>query len=168
MDRDREPGFRSGELARRAGVSADTLRAYERRGLLPPPRRSPGRYRLYPPEALARVQLVQRALAFGFTLPELGRFLAARASGRPPCRDVRQVAEARLRDVDAALADLSELRSTLAALLREWDARLSKGGDADPKGLLETLPAFPNRRAAGTVAARRFTRPASPPKKEER
>jgi DNA-binding transcriptional MerR regulator len=154
--------LRSGGLARRAGVSADTLRAYERRGLLPAPRRTQGGYRLYPPEALERVQLIQRALAFGFTLPELVRFLSARASGRAPCRDVRSVAEARLRDVDAALAELSDLRASLAGLLAEWDARLSRGGDGAPRRFLETLPTFPTRTAAGAVAARRFSRHPKP------
>ena len=160
--------MRSGELARKAGVSADTLRSYERQGLLPRPRRTSAGYRLYPPSALARVQLVQRALAFGFTLPELGRFLSSRASGRPPCRDVRQVAEARLRDVDAAMAELSQLRSTLAAMLQDWDARLAEGGDREPRRFLESLPDPPNRRAAGTVAARRFARSPTTRKKEER
>ena len=167
MERDRDPRLRIGELARRSGVSADTLRAYERRGLLPPPRRTSGGYRLYPPEALGRVQLVQRALAFGFRLPELERFLSARASGRAPCREVRAVAEARLRDVEAAMEELSELRATLTALLQDWDARLSEGG-AEARRLLETLPSPPNRNAASAVTARRFSRHPKPRKKEER
>ena len=167
MDRDRTP-LRIGELARRSGVSADTLRAYERRGLLPPPRRTASGYRLYPADAIGRVQLIQRALAFGFTLPEIERFLSARASGRAPCREVRAVAEARLRDVETAMTELSELRATLSALLRDWDVRLAKAGDARPRRFLETLPSPPNRSAAGTVLARRFSRHPSPPKKEER
>jgi DNA-binding transcriptional MerR regulator len=63
--------LRSGELARLTGVSTDTLRVYERRGLLSKPRRSANGYREYPPEAHVRVRLVQRALAIGFTLDEL-------------------------------------------------------------------------------------------------
>ncbi len=94
--------FAPGELARRAGVSADTLRVYERRGLLAAPGRARNGYRLYPPEALERVLLIQRALAFGFTLPELTRFLGARASGAPPaatCGDAAGSAAARDRGV---------------------------------------------------------------------
>ena len=65
--------LRSGELARLAGISADTLRHYERMKVLAAPRRSAGNYRHYPPEALDRVRLIRRALAVGFSLPELAR-----------------------------------------------------------------------------------------------
>ena len=75
--------LRSGEVARRAGVSADTLRHYEQRGLLGKPRRLANGYRAYPPEALDRVLLIQRALAVGFTLDELAELLRARDGGRP-------------------------------------------------------------------------------------
>lgn len=60
-------------LARRLGISPDTLRYYERKGVLPPPPRTANGYRRYPPAAVARVQLIQRALAVGFTLNELAR-----------------------------------------------------------------------------------------------
>ena len=70
--------LRAGELARASGVSTDTLRHYERKGVLPAPRRSPNGYREYPAEALARVLLVRRALAVGFTLDELAQILRAR------------------------------------------------------------------------------------------
>ena len=82
--------LRSGEVARRAGVSADTLRHYEQRGLLRKPRRLANGYRAYPPEALDRVLLIQRALAVGFTLDELAEILRDRDGGRPPCRKGRE------------------------------------------------------------------------------
>jgi DNA-binding transcriptional MerR regulator len=151
-------GLRSGELARRAGISTDTLRVYERRGLLAAPRRGRNGYRLYPPDALERVLLIQRALAFGFTLPELARFLDARASGSAPCRDVRETAGRRLRDIDTAIAELEELKASLAQLVGTWDARLAKGAGPRKHGFLEALPAR-NRRGAAALAARRFTRP---------
>src|SRR5947209_17576098 len=78
--------LRSGELARQAGVSPDTLRHYERRGLLPPPQRSAAGYRLYSNEALGRVRLIRGALSTGFTVNELGAILADRDRGGAPCR----------------------------------------------------------------------------------
>src|SRR2546423_8941552 len=81
--------LRAGELARASGVSTDTLRHYERKGVLPKPRRSPNGYREYAAESLARVLLVRRALAFGFTLDELARVLSARARRRSMPRGAR-------------------------------------------------------------------------------
>ena len=80
--------LRSGELAEVAGVSTDTLRHYERLGILKKPPRTEGGYRVYPPEALDRVRLIRNALASGFTLPELVRILKVRDTGGTPCRQV--------------------------------------------------------------------------------
>jgi DNA-binding transcriptional MerR regulator len=84
--------WRSGALARAAGVSADTLRHYEKMGLLPPPERTPAGYRLYPPDTLARVQLIQSAVRVGFTLAELAEVLKQRRSGGAPCPKVAELA----------------------------------------------------------------------------
>jgi DNA-binding transcriptional MerR regulator len=127
------PGLRSGEIARRAGVSADTLRHYERRGLLGKPQRRANGYRAYPPEALDRVLLIQRALAVGFTLDELSGLLRARDQGRPPCRDVRALAESKLREVDRQLEDLAEFRKDLRGILRDWDVRLASADGKAPR-----------------------------------
>ena len=86
--------LRAGELARRAGVSKDTLRFYERKGLLPRPRRMANNYRAYPPETVDRVLWLRRVLAAGFTLDELARILALRESGGIPCRQVRRLISA--------------------------------------------------------------------------
>jgi len=83
------PGLRSGELARRAGVSKDTLRFYERKGLLEPPRRTSNNYRLFPTEAVERLRWIRHALAMGFTVEELARVAGARSRGQFPCREVR-------------------------------------------------------------------------------
>ena len=130
---------RAGELARAAGVSTDTLRHYERKGVLQRPRRSPNGYREYPPDALARVLLVRRALAFGFTLDELARVLRARERGGAPCREVRALAASKLTDVEARLRELTALRDELRATLTDWDARLSKTDGGGRAGLLESL-----------------------------
>ena len=131
----------SGELARLAGVSTDTLRHYERKGVLPRPTRAANGYRRYPPEALARVRLVRRALAVGFTLAELAAILRARDGGRAPCREVRALAAQKLAQVEARLEELLALRAELRATIKDWDARLKHAASGARAGLLEALAA---------------------------
>jgi hypothetical protein len=83
---------RSGELAKITGVSTDTLRHYERIGVLARPPRTSGGYRQYPVEAADRVRLVRRAMAIGFSLDELARILHMRDHGGAPCRQVHALA----------------------------------------------------------------------------
>jgi DNA-binding transcriptional MerR regulator len=125
-----------GEAAARTGVSADTIRYYERIGLLPAPPRSEGGYRRYSADAIARILFVRGAAKFGFSLKELGGFLQARRQGRPPCRSVRAAAERLLGEMDRQLAELTRARAAMAATLADWDARLAKG---EPALLLQTL-----------------------------
>jgi DNA-binding transcriptional MerR regulator len=131
--------MRSGELAKRAGVSADTLAYYERRGLLPAPKRLPNGYRSYPPEALSRVVLIQRALSVGFTLAELFRILRSRDRGQPPCREVRTLAGRKLAEVEDQLANLERFREALRGLIVDWDARLAGTPPRKAAYLLESL-----------------------------
>ena len=134
-------GYRSGELAAKAGVSADTLRHYERRGLITAVERLPNGYRSYPPEALDRVLLIQRALSVGFSLDELSRLLRARDRGHAPCREVRALAARKLEEVEQQLQSLADFRTALLATLRDWDARLEKQRGEEPARLLDSLVA---------------------------
>ena len=84
--KDTKSTLRSGALASLAGVSTDTLRYYERRGLLPQPPRDANGYRRYPEAALMRVRVVQQALDAGFTVEDLSRVLKQRDAGGAPCR----------------------------------------------------------------------------------
>ena len=131
----------AGVLAKATGVSTDTLRHYERKGVLPRPRRSANGYRQYPPEALRRVLLVRRALAVGFTLDELARVLAVRDRGAAPCKEVRALAAVKLTEVEERLAQLAELRDELRATVKEWDGRLAATPYGGRAGLLESLAA---------------------------
>lgn len=155
-----EAGYRSGELAAKAGVSADTLRHYERRGLVDPPRRLPNGYRSYPPETLSRVLLIQRALDVGFSLDELARLLRARDRGRAPCREVRAMAARKLEEVDRQLDALASFRATLQATLRDWDARLETRRGDEPARLLDALASVPEEqtRTAPPMRGNRFDR----------
>jgi len=127
--------------------SADTLRHYERRGLLGQPRRLSNGYRAYPPEALERVLLIQRALGVGFTLAELSGLLGARDRGHPPCREVRSLAQGKLREVDRQLEQLTQFRKVLAGMLRDWDARVASTNVKSPARLLESLASNPEARS---------------------
>jgi DNA-binding transcriptional MerR regulator len=103
----------SAELARLAGVSTDTLRYYQRRGLLPAAPRSPSGYRLFPPEGLARVQLIRSALSIGFSVNDLAGILCERERDGAPCRRVRELASEKLLALEARLRDLRSWRRTL-------------------------------------------------------
>jgi DNA-binding transcriptional MerR regulator len=134
----------SGELADLAGVSRDTLRHYERKGVLARPLRGQNGYRRYPPEALQRVQLVRRALSVGFTLDELGRVLKVRDAGGAPCEEVRRLAAQKLVNVQDQLRELTELRDDLQETLKDWDAQLARRANGKRANLLESLLVVPN------------------------
>lgn len=86
----------SSELARLAGISVDTLRYYERNRLLPAAPRSSSGYRLFPPEALIRVQMIRGALSVGFSVKELEQIFTVREHGGTPCHQVRKLGTKKL------------------------------------------------------------------------
>jgi DNA-binding transcriptional MerR regulator len=133
--------LRSGELAKLAGVSPDTLRLYERKGLLARTPRTANGYRAYPPDALDRVRLVRAALSIGFTLDELTEILAERDGGGAPCTRVRDLAGAKLENLEGQLRVLRELRDRLRTVLRDWDLALETTPSTKRARLLEALAA---------------------------
>jgi DNA-binding transcriptional MerR regulator len=134
-------GLRSGELARRAGVSKDTLRFYERKGLLEPPRRTSNNYRLFPSEAVETLRWIRSALAMGFTVAELSRIAGARSRGQFPCQEVRSLAAAKLAIIEQRLRQMKAFRDALHGLLDEWTKRLEATAPGQPARLLEDLAA---------------------------
>jgi len=132
-------------LARLAGVSPDTLRHYERMKVLPPPRRSAGNYRLYPPQALDRLRLVRRALAAGFSLAELARILKVREEGGAPCRQVKRLLEEKLKLLNEQISDLTAMREHLQTTLADWEERLSRTPEGAQARLLEALGPHPKQ-----------------------
>ena len=131
--------LRSAQLARLAGVSPDTLRHYERKGLLPAARRSANGYREYPPEACARVRLVRRAVGLGFTLDELALIVKVRDRGGAPCRTVRALAAEKLALLEARLLELEEARDRLRGVLTHWDDLLAATPGGGRAALLDAL-----------------------------
>lgn len=131
----------SGELARLAGVSTDTLRYYERRRLLPAAPRSASGYRLFPPHALLRVRLIRGALSIGFSIKELVAILGEHDRGGAPCQRVRRLAVGKLADLEVRLRELQTWRGELRKTIAEWDRLLRRSSKGQRAGLLEAYVA---------------------------
>lgn len=135
--------FGIGEAARRAGVSPDLIRYYERVSVLPRAPRTAGGFRYYSNETVARLLFVRNAIRFGFTSKELAGFLKARDSGRPACHSVRAAGHRLLKEMDEHLVRLQEARAAMVETLAAWDARLDKIPAGAPAHLLAMLPETP-------------------------
>ncbi|HEV2335306.1 MAG TPA: helix-turn-helix domain-containing protein [Stellaceae bacterium] len=116
-----------GELSRQTQCNIETIRYYERIGLLPSPRRQ-GRYRRYDVDAIARLRFIRRARQLGFTLDEVRALLALSAErGREACVEVRELAAGHLEDVRAKIADLRLMEGVLADAIRRCEEGESAG-----------------------------------------
>lgn len=104
-----------GVLARAAGVNIETIRYYQRRGLIGTPRKPPGGVRRYDANTLAQLRFIKRAQQLGFTLKEIGDLLEL---GVGACAETRVLAETRLADIETRLHDLRSMRRTLARLIQ--------------------------------------------------
>ncbi len=108
--------LKTGELAKRAGVNVETLRFYEREGLIPePPRRTSG-YREYPAESVHLVLFIKRAQEIGFSLREVRELLALRVESGATCADVRRKANEKVLEVRQKIADLQAIERALKTL----------------------------------------------------
>ncbi len=108
--------MRSGQAAEAAGVNVQTLRYYERRGLLAEPRRTHGGHRVYGPDAVTALRVIKAAQRLGFTLEEVAELLeTGRHRHGRPVAGLQERAAAKLAEVDAKIADLTTIRTTLAA-----------------------------------------------------
>ena len=121
-------GMRVTDLATAAEVSADTVRYYERVGLLPPPPRTPAGYRRYGPDAVDRLRFIQGAQRLGLRLREIGDLLAVRDTGTCPCEPAEDLLGRRLAEVDAEIARLTALRAEIVRML----AAIPSGACPDP------------------------------------
>ena len=120
--------MRIGHLAGKAGVAVDTVRYYERQGLLPQPLRRPSGYRDYGDDDLQQLRFVRRCKALGFTLEETRELLRLNADPKAERAEVRALTERRLADVDAKLRELQVLRDSLAELASSCSGRGSLAG----------------------------------------
>jgi MerR family transcriptional regulator, copper efflux regulator len=131
--------LRSGELARLTGVSSDTIRHYERMGILPESPRTASGYRMYGRNAVDRVRLVQHALQLGFTLAELSEILQARDRGGAPCHRVLNLAEEKLRALEQRIQELHRTQRYMRQLVRQWRVKLAHTAAGDKAMLLHSL-----------------------------
>jgi DNA-binding transcriptional MerR regulator len=106
-----------GTLARQGGVNRETIRYYERSGLLPTPERSSGNYCLFDEAAVERLHFIRRAQAAGFTLEEIRQLLTIRFDPESTCGDVREMVGAKIAAIDDRMRLLTAMRETLATLI---------------------------------------------------
>jgi len=117
-----------GEVAKRAGVSIDTLRYYERVRLLPRPARTSGGFRLFAPEHIERVRFIKQAQELGFSLEEIKGLLAT--GGAEECRKVRDLLERKLTELDDRLKAMKGFRRVLTRHLSECKTELKQHGES--------------------------------------
>lgn len=113
------PRMRIGDVATRAGVNTQTLRYYERRGILGEPRRSPAGYREYPSDTVRLIRFIKRAQELGFTLTEIEELITLRQTTPKRRGKVRELAAAKMKDIDEKLARLQAMRSALYTLVED-------------------------------------------------
>ena len=130
-----------GQVAQRAGMGIETVRFYEREGLLNRPARSPSSgYRLYEEEVIARLLFIQRAKELGFTLNEIRELLSLRVDPGICCEDVKARAEVKIADIEERIRTLQRMRKALLRLTRECG---ETGGGPDCP-ILDALDGHPH------------------------
>ena len=144
----------TGQLGAATGVSADTIRHYEKVCLLKKAVRSDGGYRLYDPSAIARVQTIRSAVKAGFGLTELSGIFRERDAGGAPCHRVAALAAEKVESLEQQIRELTELKDWLASIANAWQKRLEHTPAGKRVGLLESLreesSADANRQPKGT------------------
>jgi DNA-binding transcriptional MerR regulator len=124
--------YQIGELAARSGLTPDALRYYERLGLLPPPQRTPGGFRVYTPAALDRVRLIKQAQTLGLSLQEIRDLVSyADRGGMKRCQRVHDLLQRKIADLDVRLAELQEFRRTLQGYFEECEQALAQHNRAE-------------------------------------
>lgn len=117
----------TGEVAKQAVVNLETIRFYERKGLLPKPPRSPSGYRAFSPEAVGRVRFIKRTQELGFSLREIKELLSLRTDPDTTCGDVRRRAEEKLVDIGQKIRDLQRMKKALTQLVAACPGRGTTG-----------------------------------------
>ena len=113
--------MRIGEVATATGLETQTIRFYERQGLLPRPRRATNGYRVYDPSTITRLQFIRNGQGAGLTLAEIATILELRAGGATPCAHVRALLSAKLRNIQTRQRELTELETELEVLISRSD-----------------------------------------------
>jgi MerR family copper efflux transcriptional regulator len=106
-----------GELASLSGLSVDTIRFYEKQGLIPPPRRTDANYRVYDADTPRRLIFIRKARDLGFTLQEIGQLLALSEDGQAGAIDVKERSQAKLAELDRKISEMKAMRRSLEKLV---------------------------------------------------
>ena len=114
-DHERESGFTRGDLARTTGCNIETIRYYEKTGLLPDPPRTDAGYRIYSAAHATRLRFILRARELGFSMEVIRGLMGLEDGTAPTCAEVKERTERHLADVRARIADLRRIESVLAA-----------------------------------------------------
>lgn len=138
--------YQIGELAALSGVTPDTLRYYERLGLLPRAQRTSGGFRVYTTKTLERLRFIKQAQSLGLTLQDVRDLLSYQSSARGSkrCQQVRDMLRSKLGEIEARLAELREFQNVLSGYLEECEQTLQaasrgKGRDEPACPVIETL-----------------------------
>ena len=107
-----------GKIAKAAEIGVETVRFYEREGLIAEPPRRPSGYRQYPPDTVNRLRFIRRAKDLGFTLKEIGELLDLRVNPTRSCAEVRELAKAKRADIEGKIVELARIRAALTAFVR--------------------------------------------------
>jgi len=105
-----------GEVARKADVGIETIRFYERRGLIPSPSRSPAGYRQYPEDVVRRLLFIKNAKELGFSLKEISELFSLRVKSKTSCGDIKKRAERKIADINERIKTLQRMRNALRKL----------------------------------------------------
>ena len=119
--------FLIGELAARAGVNRETLRYYERRGLLKPARRTAGGYRIYDEESAARLLFIKRAQGFGFSLEEIRDLLGMKPENPRSCNRVMKMLDNKLEEIGVQIQKMEHFHQQLTGYRKQCDEALAEG-----------------------------------------
>lgn len=119
-------GLLIGELSQQINLPTQTIRYYERLGLLDPPKRTQSQYRIYSVDALERLRFIQKAKLFGLSLDEIKQLLETRAGGTPPCASLKIMVKKHLDELDCHIQEMLAFRHELASRYEQINALLSE------------------------------------------
>ena len=123
-----EEAYKIGEVAKRTGVGIETLRFYEKSGLLDRPSRTASGYRMYDSSILDRLSFIKKAQVLGFTLDEIRELIAHKRAGESPCKHVRAKVKSRLAELEERISQMALYRDELAAELKLWEKKREAAG----------------------------------------
>lgn len=120
--------YKIGEVAKLSGIGIETLRFYEKSGLLDRPSRTPSGYRVYDAAIIDRLSFIKKAQVLGFTLEEIRELISHKRAGESPCGHVRAKVKSRLAELDERIRQMTLYRDELAAELKQWEKKRESTG----------------------------------------